>query len=596
MLGQHRALVGWASIIHVVAPLFFFTQLTQNPYSIQILILHVGLWAAWCWILLTHWNCAFSWPARTWIDKPLLALGGWATLTWLLSMGRHGDFFRPGLWHEGLRGQLFVWVNAIGAFFLSALVATGDRAFFFRRLLLAVAGVSAVYGIAQFLGVDPIWGSQLNPFAGRPISTYGNPNFLSSALVLFIPLALHEWLKSRSIGASVGWGTLVLVYVAALVATMTRSSWIGLAGGLAVFVVLDRAQFRRKLPWVTLMAGILAALVLFWPTSELGAARPIHRMVELWNGVTGQSVYASWHQRLMIWRCAWDMWAENPLTGKGWGSFELFFPYYQGRWLLLDLFQTFKTHSNNAHNLILEIGSQTGLVGLGLGVLLALITVRGQIQHTRSTSAEKSLTSALFAGMVGMVIDNLFGNVSLFFAIPGFLFFWVWGQWAVLALSRPAQTPWSRWALRGLTLLVVLAAVWIMPILVRAFMGEAGYLRATQPARLNSGRGGEEQLLRAQRLKPHDVHINFELGNLYSRRMIDAQSRGYEIETATNAEKAWAAYTQALRSNPSYDEIFSARARTAEALRRIPQARQDARLARLLDPRQAPAVSIPLDP
>jgi O-antigen ligase len=596
MGGQRRALVGWAAVIHVVSPLFFFTRLTQNPYSIQILILQVGLMGLWCWILLRGWNGSFSWPAPTWIDKPLLAFGLWATLTWIMSMGRHGDFFRPGLWHEGVRGQLFLWVNAIGAFFLSTLLAVGGQADFFRRLMLAVAGVSAVYGLAQFLGVDPIWGSQLNPFAGRPISTYGNPNFLSSVLVLFIPLALHEFLNSRSVEATVGWGGLALVYAAALVATMTRSSWIGLFVGLAVFGVLERAHIRRKGPWVLSLAGILAALVLFWPTSELGAARPIHRMVELWNGVTGETVYASWHQRLMIWRCAWDMWADNPLIGKGWGAFELFFPYYQGRWLLLDLFQSFKTHSNNAHNLVLEFGSQTGLIGLGCAAFLGLITVRSHIQLIRSQSPDRSTASALFAGMVGMAVDNIFGNVSLFFAVPGFLFFWVWGQWAVLAAPRPLREPLSRWVSRTVAVVFLLVSVWAAPRLVRSFLGEAGYLRATQPARLNSGLGGEEQLVRAQRWKPHDVHINFELGNLYARRMIEAQTRGYEIEIAANAEKAWAAYTQALRSNPSYDEIFSARARTAEAVGRSAQAQQDTRMARLLDPRQPPTDSAPPTP
>jgi Tfp pilus assembly protein PilF len=78
--------------------------------------------------------------------------------------------------------------------------------------------------------------------------------------------------------------------------------------------------------------------------------------------------------------------------------------------------------------------------------------------------------------------------------------------------------------------------------------------------------------------------------------MIEAQTRGYEIEIAANAEKAWAAYTQALRSNPSYDEIFSARARTAEAVGRSAQAQQDTRMARLLDPRQPPTDSAPPTP
>src|SRR6185295_15420551 len=86
---------------------------------------------------------------------------------------------------------------------------------------------------------------------------------------------------------------------------------------------------------------------------------------------SGTVVYAPWHQRLLIWACAWQMGLENPFTGNGWGLFELFYPFYQGPLLLsVDLFRVLRTHANNAHNEVLEVFSQTGLLGLGVFVWL----------------------------------------------------------------------------------------------------------------------------------------------------------------------------------------------------------------------------------
>ena len=50
----------------------------------------------------------------------------------------------------------------------------------------------------------------------------------------------------------------------------------------------------------------------------------------------------------------------------------------------------------------------------------------------RFSPAQRSLSAALLAGLGGMAADNIFGNVSLFFAVPGFLFSWDLGQWAAL--------------------------------------------------------------------------------------------------------------------------------------------------------------------
>lgn len=573
-----------AVIVHTVCPLFFLTHFTQNPYSIQIFILQSALLAGWGWFGISFWRSRPLDITRTPMDLPLLIFACWAAVTWGLSFLQHGLFFRSGIYYEGLRGGLFLWGNAIGAFFLSTQLARPSDSSFFGRLILWVGGISATYGVLQYFGIDPIWGGGINPFAGRPVSTYGNPNFLSSVLVLLLPLVLQKFLTARFSLGIIGWGALGFVYVAALIATMTRSSWIGAGLGLSFYAFLDRKTVRdagtRALVW---SVGILT-LVFTWPASALGSSGPLPRIGELWKGVTGAMVYAPWHQRLLIWRSAWEMWAERPWIGKGFGLFELFFPYYQGRLLPLDLFQTFRTHSNNAHQLFLEIGSQTGLIGLGLMGWACLVMVT---MHRKSIAdklrSQNSISAALLAGLVGMSADNAFGNVSLFFAVPGFLFFWNLGQWAGVAGKNQifSLAPLPR---RMVSVILLTATCFGINFLLRGLLAEAASFRGSLPARPNNDLSREEELLLSRQWKRFDVHNAFELGNLYLRRAEYGQSQGFQEEVRVNAEKALDAFTDALRANPSYDELFESRAEAFRLLNRKAESERDLRMAILINP------------
>lgn len=573
-----------AVAVHVLSPLVFLTHFTQNPYSIQILILQSTLLAAWGWTGVCLWRSRPLGVVCTPLDLPLLIFGCWALVTWGLSFFQHGLFFCSGIFHEGIRGALFLWVNAIGAFFLSTQMARPPEASFLRRLMLGVGGVSAAYGVLQYFGKDPLWGGGINPFAGRPVSTYGNPNFLSSVLVLLLPLLIQKFLTTRRSMGIFGWGGLGLVYAAALIATMTRSSWIGAGMALSLYAILDRKTVRVTWTRALVWSGGILILVLGWPASTLGSSGPLPRMADLWKGVTGGTLYAPWHQRLLIWRSAWDMWAERPWTGKGFGLFELFYPYYQGRLLPLELFQTFLTHANNAHELFLEIGSQTGLIGMGLFLWIVLVTITTHRKSLDRKSIDQcSLEAALLAGVAGMAADNAFGNVSLFFAVPGFLFFWILGQWAAMDgrdhVSR--LPPLSR---RGLSIILI-ALCWIgINILFRGFLAEAASFRGSLPVRPDSDRSREEELLLAKRWKRFDVHNNFDLGNLYLRRAEYARAQGFQQEVQINAEKAFDAFTDALQSNPSYSELFEARAETLRLLNREAESEQDLRMALLINP------------
>jgi O-antigen ligase len=579
-----KGLFRGAAFVHIFCPLIFLTHFTQNPYSLQIIILQSSLLLLWGGVGILLWHSRNFTVVRTPLDVPLIFFGAWALVSWGLSYLHHGPFFRPGIAHEGSRAFLFLWVNAIGAFFFSTQLAREPEGRVLRQIMLGVAGISATYGVLQYFGYDPIWTGTINPFAGRPVSTYGNPNFLSSVLVLFLPLILNRFLLARTFIKTLGWGSLLFIFVGALISTMTRSSWIGAGVGLLLYIVWDRKTVQAKGKKVLLCCGGICAFLVGWPAARWGSVGPLSRLLELWKGVTGEMVYAPWHQRLLIWRSAWDMWTEAPWRGKGWGLFELFFPYYQGRLVALDLFQPLRTHANNAHQLLLEIGSQTGLMGVGLFLWIVVVAITAHHKSRAPTfSDQQVLRVSLFAGMVGMATDNIFGNVSLFFAVPGFLFFWVFGQWAGFLGSRKVTSlPHLPRKLASICLIVI--CVFGINTLFRGFFAEAALFKGSTIGSDGNDRTKEEHLLRSKKWNRFDVHTAFELGNLYSRRMEKARNQGFQEETRANAEKAVEAYTDALRSNPGYNELFESRAMALRVLHRDAESDGDLRMALLINP------------
>jgi putative inorganic carbon (HCO3(-)) transporter len=224
----------------------------------------------------------------------------------------------------------------------------------------------------QYMGFEPIWPKVLNPFGGRSVSTFGNPNFLSSYLVMVILAAMACFLSAAKGAARKWYYALTLIAFAAELCTLTRSSWLGLGAGMVLFGSLlwffERELVVKNKKVIAVSAALFIAIGVFFPQSTVGGKNPtiIERLTEAARATKEKKNYGSVNQRQLIWSCAASMVLEKPILGKGWGCFELFYPFYQGKFLFLEPFREFRTHANNAHDEILEIWSQTGTLGFGV--------------------------------------------------------------------------------------------------------------------------------------------------------------------------------------------------------------------------------------
>ncbi|HAM36837.1 MAG TPA: hypothetical protein DEB40_13410 [Elusimicrobia bacterium] len=631
-------------VCHFVCPLLFFTNLTRNPYISQICLLNIALAAAAAaYCMAGAWGKASLRVPRTPLDAPWLATLAVCGLSWSVAYFGHVQFFRASIISEGSRNALFLIVNALVPFYLSAAVAWEDggepgvslagwsafaalwgflwlaypqlrspgnsgtdlwlqvwdpygalvwalglgwalwlcrrgRVTDFLHLIMGVGFLASIYGVCQYFNFEFIWPNVLNPYGGRCVSTFGNPNFLSSYNVILLPIAAAFFVEARGTGARLIYGAVILAIESALLCSMTRSSWAGAFAALLVLALhpdMRRAAARNPRP-CGLLAGIALALVLLWPQSSVTSVYTpsvLSRIAEISGAAKTQALYSPWHQRLLIWSCAWLMGAENPISGKGWGLFELFYPFYQGHILsFFEIFRTLRTHANNSHNEILEIWAQTGISGLG--VFFWTWTVFGACvwSWARHGRRQALVWTAAAAGVAGMLVDNLL-NVSLHFAVPGFMFWWAAGL--VMGLPAAADGGWRRVnkaaVAKGLGLAALCAALAVSWYWVRVLNREARYFSGFKLLRQGAQAQAIKQLESSRSWGPREVNAIYELGNAYAR-----------AERFADAERA---YRQALAANAGYDEIyFNVGAVTGARLGQASRALDFYRMARLINP------------
>ncbi|MBN1622692.1 MAG: tetratricopeptide repeat protein [Endomicrobiales bacterium] len=534
-------------LILLVPPLLFFTDLTRNPYYFQIILLNsltLLFWIIWLYSGIQNKKFTF---VKTPLDTPLMVFFAVATVSWILILLNNLDhpYLKFSIYSEGSKRWLFLLVNAILVYYLAVNYINDNNR---KKYVLATiwAGLLAAgYGILQYFGIEFIWPKVLNPFGGRSVSTFGNPNFLSAYLVLLFPVIFVYYLQASS-SSRLFYFISLIIYFSSLLCTLTRSSWLGLFVAMMLTVIwifiYERELFSKKIKLLIVPFVVFMLLIVFWPRSRVSGYNPtiFERLVEVKQ--TQKKYYAAWHQRVLIWSCAWHMIKENPLLGKGWGCFELFFPFYQGRHLFLDAYKHFRTHANNTHNEILEICSQTGIIGLGVYIWFLLIIVYYGLHLIKNTKGDRRLmVIAFLASLFGMWADNLL-NVSLHFAVPGFLYWWNMGILISIGKSEENQINLEPKINKLVVYLLIIFTGLLIVRYVRNFMGEINYFAGFKHSKRNDIAASIPYLEKAHRLQRFEVNNNYELANSYARSGM--------------RDKAIWAYKEALRANAGYDEIY----------------------------------------
>lgn len=319
-------------------------------------------------------------------------------------------------------------------------------------IILAVSALASAYGICQNLGYDFIWtkGILLESFGSRSISTFGNPNFLSSYILFAFPLGFIYFLNAKTKASKIYYFFICLLYIAFLAISQTRSSWLGLL--CAGVVMLCSKSFRgfvadKKKSFVLLLV-CAGTIFVFWPTQQgseyksivmqRAKEESILKPSKFTLAVAKEDINQSYHQRLLMWTSGLKNIKTKPLLGWGWGSWQLTFGPMQGKILNnYPALKELKTQANAAHNVIVEITTQSGVIGLiSYLIMLVMVFIGFRTYCKRETKTSKKLFYlAIFASCVGFFVDNLL-NITFTIPVICFIFYLYVGILASLEVKK----------------------------------------------------------------------------------------------------------------------------------------------------------------
>ena len=226
-----------------------------------------------------------------------------------------------------------------------------------RSLLLKIIAAIILFwtfdAIFQyFVGVDLIGRSS---YTGRLNGIFGEHHVkLGPVLALFMPIVMIALNKQHSI---IRWFS-IMVLILTIILSGSRSAWI-----MMLFVLLTywfhHVKHRRFL--LLFKSAIIASVmvVCLWFTSSDFQQR-IERSLTVFKG-TQSGIDFALANRLPIWLASFEMIQQHPVNGVGAHAFRKAYPQFAS---VDDVWLQQGGSALHAHHWVLEIATETGIIGL----------------------------------------------------------------------------------------------------------------------------------------------------------------------------------------------------------------------------------------
>lgn len=230
-------------------------------------------------------------------------------------------------------------------------------------------------------------GSLLPPSVPRVAGVGSHPNVLAAVLALALPFFVVSLANGRRRERIVAGTGLVLVGIA-LFFTLSRAAWAGaglgcLVTGWAIFG--PRLPLRSRRLWLVVAGGTAVAVGI--AAGIVGGARPDWLFRD------------SLDPRADMRRVGIEIAREYPMTGAGPGMYSLLYAAHGG---------SYPFAAVHAHNTLIQIAADTGVIGLGAAALLlgtALVLI---VPALLGRSPERRRAVALPAGVLTVfLVDGL---------------------------------------------------------------------------------------------------------------------------------------------------------------------------------------------
>lgn len=260
----------------------------------------------------------------------------------------------------------------------------------------AAGAIASVYAILQYAGWDPLISKSLyilgsNPGVVRPPATLTQATYFATFLLPAMLIALGFRLRESYSRRKRVHEIVLLLSIAALVLSGTRSALLGLAAGGSALMYVERSRvanwrtLARAAYWALAFA-VVAAVFLLLPPGKSVRVRLAQWATDRAGG-----------PRLLVWRDSLPLFWQHPGSGIGPELFEAEFRRTQS----LELARAFPDHYHESpHNLFLETAIGQGAMGLGVWVALLGMACCCGIMCCREGDFEAGPLSAALIAML----------------------------------------------------------------------------------------------------------------------------------------------------------------------------------------------------
>jgi len=301
--------------------------------------------------------------------------------------------------------------------FISSFIIDAGKARLWENVFIGVVLSLAIFEFSFFFLWYARWvditGNLLSmPPIGYRLSglVLSSPNFTAGTLNLILPLVLVRFVQKKRARMLFGI-CLILIGVIEYFAS-SRAGWIAALVAIAVTLLVTYYPELKK-NWREIKLSSLST------TRKIVVAFGLLLIPLVTNLFLVQSQNTPGHSGLLsgrdaIWSNAWQIWSKDLWTGRGPGTFPLFYSQISGpgNWL-----------TGHAHNMWLHLGAETGLVGIIIWVVaIVWLTLVGIKAWGRLSMGPRS--RAQFASYVGIGAGVLLQQqANYFFTVPLYMIF-----------------------------------------------------------------------------------------------------------------------------------------------------------------------------
>jgi O-antigen ligase len=326
----------------------------------------------------------------------------------LISIIVSGSPWEKGFFGTYGRNTGFLTYLSLSVVFLAGtLLMRGENYIRIIRSLILAGFLNLVYCIYAIYVKDLF--TWQNPY-GKVLGTFGNPNFISSFMGIFIT-ALFSVLFMSGIKLAYRVSIVVLIFASFFVIASSGSQQGGVVaiGGIATVVFfLLRARFKSRIAVVSYLTVVsISGLIAVLGMLQRGP------LVEV---LYKQSVSL----RGEYWQAGINMGLSNPVFGVGLDSYGTFYRAYRNE--TATVVPGINTITDAAHNIFLDIFASTGFPGISLYLAIIFYIFSKSLLYVKKSTQFDPIFVLLFSCWLAYQAQAVISINQIGIAVWGWIF------------------------------------------------------------------------------------------------------------------------------------------------------------------------------